>query len=87
MTDAAATPPRADAWSRERLDTYFRAAAFVVLTILGAIAAFRTYFALENAIMTWLRPQWVPLAQAAFSVAMLGIVVWLLRAWVIARAR
>lgn len=79
--------PTKDAWSRERLETYFRAAAFVVLTLLGAIAAFRTYFALENAIMTWLQPQYVPLAQAGFSVVMLAIVVWLLRAYVISRAK
>lgn len=74
-------------WSREKLDSYFRAAAFAVLLVLGALAAFRAYFALERAIVTWLQPQWVPLVQAAFSLAMLGIVVWLLRAWVIARAK
>lgn len=86
MSDPIGAPKR-DAWSRERLDTYFRGAAFVVLTLLGAIAAFRAYFALEFAITTWLRPQWIPLGQAAFSVVMLALVVYLLRAWVIARAR
>ena len=85
MTTEAA-PPR-DAWSRDRLETYFRGAAFVVLLVLGAVASFRLYFALENAILTWLRPQYVPLAQAAFSFVMLAIVIWLLRSWVIARAR
>lgn len=86
MSDATPTPPR-DAWSRERLETYFRGAAFVVLLLLGAVAAFRLYFALEQAILTWLRPQYVPLAQAGFSLVMLAVVVWLLRSWVIARAR
>ena len=76
-----------DVWSRERLETYFRATAFVVLALLGALAAFRAYFALEHAIVIWLRPQYVSLAQAIFSVVMLGLVVWLLRAWVISRAK
>lgn len=74
-------------WTRERMDAYFRAGAFVLLLLLGAIAAFRAYFALESSILTWLRPQYVPLAQAGFSLAMLAIVVYLLRTWVIARAR
>lgn len=87
MSDDAATPVHRDAWSRDRLEAYFRGAAFVVLLVLGAVAAFRLYFALERAILTWLRPQYVPLAQAGFSIAMLVIVLWLLRSWVIARAR
>jgi len=87
MSEAPAPIAARDAWTRDRLETYFRAAAFVVLLLLGAIAAFRLYFALEHAILTWLRPQFVPLAQAGFSLAMLVLVVWLLRAWVIARAR
>lgn len=78
---------RPDPWTRERLEAYFRGAAFVVLLLLGAIATFRLYFALEHAILTWLRPQWIPLAQAGFSLVILVVVVWLLRAWVIARAR
>lgn len=88
MSDAPAPHAApAPAWTRERLESYFRAAAFVVLLLLGTVATFRAYFALEHAIMTWLRPQFIPLAQAAFSVAILAIVVWLLRSWVIARAR
>lgn len=79
--------PRSAAWGREQMEGYFRGAAFVVLIVLGAFAAFRAYMALEYAITTWLRPQWIPLAQAAFSVTMLGIIVWLLRAWVIGRAK
>ncbi|HWH07838.1 MAG TPA: hypothetical protein VNX21_01475 [Candidatus Thermoplasmatota archaeon] len=74
-----------DAFSRERLESYFRAAAFVLLLLLGGIAAFRAYFALESAILVWLRPQYVSLAQAGFSLLILGLVVWLIRAWVIAR--
>lgn len=84
MSDDAA---HRDAWSRDRLETYFRAATFVVLLLVGAIATFRAYFALEHAIVVWLRPQYVSLAQAAFSFVMLGLIVWLIRAWVISRAR
>lgn len=84
MSDEKAQP---FVWTRERMDSYFRAGVFVVLLILGTIAAFRAYFALEQSITTWLRYQYVPLAQAAFSVAMLVVVIWLLRSWVIARAR
>ena len=85
MTDEAI--PRRDALGRERLDAYFRAAAFAVLLLLGGIAAFRAYFALESAIIVWLRPQYVSLAQAGFSLVILGLVVWLIREWVIRRAR
>lgn len=83
----AAPKPEPLAWSKERLDAYFRAGVFVVLLLLGAIAAFRAYFALEQSISTWLRPQFVPLAQAGFSIAMLAIIVYLIRSWVIARAK
>lgn len=84
MTD---DPAGKQPFARDRLEAYFRVAAFVVLTLLGAIAAFRAYFAMESAILVWLRPQYVSLAQAAFSLGMLAVVVWLIRAWVIARAR
>lgn len=78
---------RRDPWARERMEGYFRGAAFVVLAFLAAIATFRAYFALEGAILVWLRPQYVSLAQAAFSLVILGVVVWLMRAWVISRAK
>lgn len=81
-----ALAPR-DAFDRRRLESYFRAAAFAILLLLGAIAAFRAYFALENAILVWLRPQYVSLAQAVFSLVILALVVWLIREWVIRRAR
>lgn len=80
-------PQAARTWTREKLDDTFRVGALLILLVLGAVATFRTYIALESAILTWLRPQFVPLAQAAFSVAVLVVVVWLLRAWVIARAK
>lgn len=84
---APRSPPASKAWGRERLESYFRAAAFAVLALIGAVAAVRAYFAMESAIVTWFQPQWIPVAQAVYSVVMLVIVVWLLRAWVIARAR
>lgn len=87
MSDDDAPRPRREPWSRDRLESYFRAATLAVLLLLGAIAAFRAYFALEGAILVWLKPQYVSLAQAGFSLAMLAIVVWLIRAWVIARAK
>jgi hypothetical protein len=74
-----------DPWSRARLEGQFRVAVFVVLLLIGAIATLRAYLALENAILVWLRPQFIPLVQAAFSLAIVGICVWLIRAWVIAR--
>ena len=86
---APPAPPRratmVHPWSRERLEGQFRIAVFVVLLGVGAIAVLRGYLALERAIFLWLRPQWVPVAQAAFSLAILGLCVWLIRAWVIAR--
>lgn len=92
MTDESLdTPPRAvrsaspSPWSRARLEGQFRVAVFVVLLLIGAIATLRAYLALENAILVWLRPQFIPLVQAAFSLAIVGICVWLIRAWVIAR--
>lgn len=73
--------------SRDKLEAYFLGAAFLVLLALGAIAAMRLYISLEKSILVWLRPQFVPLAQAGFSLAILVVVIWLLRAWVIARAK
>ncbi|MFA5860850.1 MAG: hypothetical protein WDA16_04060 [Candidatus Thermoplasmatota archaeon] len=91
MTDATGAPwtqrPPSLVWSRDRLEAYFRGAAFVLLTVLGAVASIRAYFAMETAILTWFRPQWIPIAQAAYSIVMLAIIIWLLRAWVIARAK
>ena len=81
-----ARAPAAEPWTRKKLDAYFRGAVFVILLVVAAIATLRAYIALENAILTWLRPQFVPLAQAGFSLVILAIVVWLIRAWVIARA-
>lgn len=87
MTDDV-TPPRpvTRGWDRATMERYFRGAAFVLLLVLGAIAALRAYVALEGAILTWLRPQWVPVAQAAFSLVILALCVWLIRVWLIARA-
>lgn len=76
-------PQRID---RRKLDQYFRVSALIVLLLLGAVATLRAYLAIENAIVVWLRPQYVAVAQAIFSVVVLGVVVWLIRAWVIARA-
>ena len=73
--------------SRDKLEAYFLGAAFLVLLLVGAIAALRLYLALERSILVWLRPQFVPLAQAGFSLAILVLVIWLIRAWVIARAK
>lgn len=83
-----ATPePRAhEPWSRAKMDQYFRGAAFVVLLVIGGIATLRAYFALESAILVWLKPQFVALTQAGFSLVILAIVIWLIRSWVIARA-
>lgn len=80
-------PPPAPAWSRDRLEGYFRLGVFVTLLLIGFVATVRGYMALEQAILTWLRPQWVPVAQAVFSLLVVGLVVWLMRVWVIARAR
>lgn len=79
-------PARTEPWSRRKLDQYFRGAAFVVLLVIGGIATLRAYFALESAILVWLRPQYVALAQAVFSLVILAIAIWLIRAWVIAKA-
>lgn len=71
--------------ARERLEGHFRVAVFVVLLAIGAIATLRAYLALEQSILVWLRPQFVPLVQAVFSLAIVGVCVWLIRSWVIAR--
>jgi hypothetical protein len=73
------------AWSRARLEGQFRIAVFFLLLLVGAVATLRAYLALENAITIWLRPQFIPLVQAAFSLAIVGVCVWLIRSWVIAR--
>lgn len=70
---------------RARMETYFRGVALAVLLLLGAVATLRGYLALEKAILVWLRPQWVPLVQAAFSLAIVAVCVWLIRSWIIAR--
>ena len=84
-TIASRRAPPPTPWTRARMEGHFRGAAFVVLLALGAIATLRAYLALEDAITTWLRPQWIPVAQAAFSLVILAVCVWLIRSWVIAR--
>lgn len=81
-----ASRTHAQTLTRAKLDAYFRGAAFVVLLLIGAIATLRGYLALEHAIMVWLRPQWVPIAQTVFSLSVAAVCVWLIRAWVIARS-
>lgn len=88
--DAPRTPaPPAHAtlppYARPRLEGHFRLAVFLVLLLVGAIATLRAYLALEQSIVVWLRPQFVPLAQAGFSLVIIGLCVWLIRSWVIAR--
>lgn len=78
-------PRPAARMERADFERWFRGAAFVVLLLVGAIATMRLYFALENAIATWLRFQYQPLAEAAFSLVMLAIVIWLIRAWIIGK--
>lgn len=74
------------AWSRARIEATFRVGVFLALLVIGGIATLRGYLALEHAILVWLRPQWVPVAQAAFSVVIVAACVWLIRSWVIARS-
>lgn len=74
-----------EAPTRERLDGWFRLAAFLVLALVGALATIQTYLALQSSIALWLQPQWAPLGQGAFSLAILAVVVWLLRAFVLSR--
>lgn len=81
----ARPPLSASRMERADFERWFKGAAFVVLLLVGAIATMRLYFALENAITTWLRYQYQPLAEAAFSLVMLAVVVWLIRAWIIGR--
>lgn len=87
MNDPSHHPTTPPQWSRDRLEGWFRVGVFVTLLLVGFIATLRLYLSLEQAILTWFRPQWVPIAQASFSFVILAVVVYLLRAWVIARAR
>lgn len=82
---ATARASHASRLDRAKMESYFRGVALAVLLILGAIATLRGYLALEKAILVWLRPQWVPLVQAVFSLAIVAICVWLIRSWIIAR--
>lgn len=87
-TPPAPRAPRAapaSAWSRARLEGQFRVAVFFLLLLVGAVATLRAYLALESSITVWLRPQFIPLVQAGFSLVIVGICVWLIRSWVIAR--
>lgn len=85
--DPYVPPAQPPAWSRERLEGYFRLGVFLTLLLVGFLATMRAYMALDSAISMWFRPQWIPVAQAAFSIVLVAVVVWLLRAYVIARAR
>jgi hypothetical protein len=91
--DAAPAPapraPRApvERWDRERFEEMFRRGVFLILMLVLLVATLRAYMALERAIVTWFEYQYVPLAQAAFSLLLLGLAAWLIRSYVIARAR
>jgi hypothetical protein len=82
---SASAPAGSPAPSVEKLESYFRIAAFIVLAVVGAIATLQTYISLQSVIGYWLQPQWVGVAQSVFSLAILAIVVWLIRAFVIGR--
>lgn len=87
-THPQAPPRAADApWTRERFEELFRRAVFVLLMVVALVATLRAYVALERSIVVWLEYQYVPLAQAAFSLLVLALAAWLIRSYVIARAR
>jgi hypothetical protein len=85
VSDETPLAPLAPAPTRERLDGWFRVAAFVVLAAVGALATVQAYLSLQSSIALWLQPQWVSVGQGAFSLVILGVVVWLLRAFVLSR--
>ena len=73
--------------AREQLDRWFRSGLFGILLLLVLVGTVRSYFALEYAIVTWFEPRWVPVVQAAFGLAVVALAAWLIRAFVIAKAR
>lgn len=74
-------------WTKARFDELFRRGVFLILMGVLLVGTLRAYFAIERAITTWLTYQYVPLAQAAFSLAIVALSAWLIRSYIIARAR
>lgn len=87
MNDEPREPVGYSRWTKERFDEMFRRGVFLILMLVLLIGTFRAYFAIEASIITWLNRQYVPLAQAVFSIVVVGLAAWLLRSYVIARAR
>lgn len=51
--------------------TYLSWGAFAVLLLLALVATVRFYLSASNAISIWIAPDWVPIFQSAFNLAVL----------------
>jgi hypothetical protein len=49
--------------------TYLSWGAFAVLLLLALVATVRFYLSASNAISIWIAPDWVPIFQSAFNLA------------------
>ncbi len=86
MTDEP-HPPAHTTWTKARFDELFRRGVFLILMGVMLVATLRAYIAIEQSIIRWLEYQYVPLAQAALSLIILGLAAWLIRSYIIARAK
>lgn len=84
-TDTAAT--KAASAPKSKMEDAFRTGLLIVLLLVMFLGLMRAYIALDEAIALWFLDQYVPLMQALFSLAIVGLAAWLIRAYVIGRRK
>lgn len=87
MNETESTAPKASNVSKSKMEDGFRTGLLVLLLIVMFLGLMRAYIALDEAIGLWFLDQYVPLVQALFSLVIVGLAAWLVRAYVIGRRK
>jgi hypothetical protein len=62
---------------KKTLNGYFRQGSFVILMLLILVASFQFYFAVNDAIYTWIEYEYVSLVRALYNLSVLAVCLYL----------
>ncbi len=73
--------------TKESLDEYFYKGAFIIVMLIATLSVLQLYLSLNNLINIWLSYKYQPIFQALFSIAVLAICIYILKARLISRGK
>ncbi|WP_342303864.1 hypothetical protein [Methanolobus sp. ZRKC5] len=68
-------------------EEYFRGGMLLLVGIIIAIASFQFYFIVNDVIYTWFKSQYVPLVRAFYNLAVIGIGLYILKAYILKKEK